>query len=261
MDQSYFQNAPNLVRTLYKKGMNNILRRTGLKFGISVTGIMGVNCLSYIEVFKRNNSFTTILTLIMFRILNMKSKKGKKILKSIIVNPTLEIRNIEKELTQNDKTKIEKLEEIEKEQEKNRKNRETTFNKIKTICNKETKITSRKISIRQRINIRDLLINSDVKNILNDEKPILLVLDNAKIHNATDVEIACEILNIELMFLPKYSPDCNPIEDLWKILKSILYSSDYDNLNDLLWIVTEEFYKHVTSSSLYEGWIDEFMMY
>lgn len=89
MDQSYFQNAPNLVRTLYKKGMNDILRRIGLKFGISVTGIMEVNCLSYIEVFKRNNSFTTILTLIMFRILNMRTKKGKEILKSIIVDPTL----------------------------------------------------------------------------------------------------------------------------------------------------------------------------
>ena len=103
-------------------------------------------------------------------------------------------------------------------------------------------------------------MNSDVKNILNEEKQILLVLDNAKIHKAIDVEIACEILNIELMFLPEYSPDCNPIEDLWKILKRIVYSSDYDNLNDLIWIVTEKFYKHVTSSSLYEGWIAEYMM-
>ena len=136
MDQSYFQNAPNLVRTLYKSGMNNILRRTGLKFGISVTGIMGINCSSYIEVFKRNNSFTTILTLIMFRIFNMESKKGKEILKQIIIDPRLERWNIEKELRKDDKTKIEKLEEIEKEQEKNRKNKETTFNKIKTICNK-----------------------------------------------------------------------------------------------------------------------------
>lgn len=41
MDQSYFQNAPNLFRTLYKSGMDNILDRTGQKFGISVTGING----------------------------------------------------------------------------------------------------------------------------------------------------------------------------------------------------------------------------
>jgi len=86
-----------------------------------------------------------------------------------------------------------------------------------------------------------------------------LVLDNAKIHQADDVILASKILNIELMYLPKYSPDLNPIEDLWKIIKRILYSSDYKNLGDLIWIVTEEFYKHVTSSSLYQGWIDEFI--
>ena len=77
MDQSYFQNAPNLFRTLYKPGMDNILDRTGQKFGISVTGIMGVSCSSYMEIYERNNSFTTILTLTMFRILNMVDKKGK----------------------------------------------------------------------------------------------------------------------------------------------------------------------------------------
>ena len=86
-----------------------------------------------------------------------------------------------------------------------------------------------------------------------------MVLDNAKIHQADDVILASKILNIELMYLPKYSPDLNPIEDLWKIIKRILYSSDYKNLGDLIWIVTEEFYKHVTSSSLYQGWIDEFI--
>ena len=57
--------------------MSNVLYRTGQKFGISVTGIMGVNCSSYMEVYERNNSFTTILTLIMYRILNMEDDEGK----------------------------------------------------------------------------------------------------------------------------------------------------------------------------------------
>ena len=259
MDQSYFQNAPNLVRILYKSGMSNVLYRTGQKFGISVTGIMGVNCSSYMEVYERNNSFTTILTLIMYRILNMEDDEGKEILKKIVVHPSLDRDYIKNDLSKNFKSKAEKLEEIEIEQAKNRKNKETTFNKIKKICNTEPKITSQKISITQRTTVRDLLVNSEIKSILDNEKTILLVLDNAKIHHANDVKIASEILNIELMYLPEYSPDLNPIEDLWKIIKSVTYSSDYDNLDDLIWIITEEFYKHVTSSSLYEGWIDEFM--
>ena len=81
IDQSYFKNTTNVERSLYKPEMENILKRTGQRFGTSVTGIMGVNCASYMEFYKRNNSFTTILTLIMFRILNMEDEKGKEILK------------------------------------------------------------------------------------------------------------------------------------------------------------------------------------
>lgn len=154
---------------------------------------------------------------------------------------------------------MKKLKEIEIEQSKNRKNKETTFNKIKQICNTTPKITEQKISITQRITIKESLIDSSVENILNNEKEILLILDNAKIHHAEDVKIASKILNIELMYLPEYSPDLQPIEDLWKIIKSVTYLKDYENLDELIWIVTEEFYNHVSSSSLYGGWIDEFM--
>ena len=252
-------NYSNLFRTFYKPGMDNILDRTGQKFGISVTGIMGVNCSSYMEIYERNNSFTTILTLTMFRILNMVDKKGKEILKKIVVNPTLDREHIKKELSKNIKSKSEKLKEIEIEQSKNRKNKETTFNKIKQICNTTPKITQQKISITQRITIKESLIDSSVENILNNEKEILLILDNAKIHHAEDVKIASKILNIELMYLPEYSPDLQPIKDLWKIIKSVTYLKDYENLDELIWIVTEEFYNHVSSSSLYGGWIDEFM--
>ena len=77
------------------------------------------------------------------------------------------------------------------------------------------------------------MIESDIYGVLNDEKPIVIVLDNAKIHKAADVAIACEILNIELIFLPTYSPDLNPIEDLWKIIKRVVYSSHYSVLPNI----------------------------
>ena len=64
--------------------------------------------------------------------------------------------------------------------------------------------------------------------------PIALIADNAKIHSATDVGVAAEILNIEFVFLPAYSPDLNPIEDLWKIIKSKVYLSNYNTLDELI---------------------------
>ena len=81
-----------------------------------------------------------------------------------------------------------------------------------------------------------------------------------KFTHQLDVGVAAEILNIEFVFLPTYSLDLNPIEDLWKIIKSKVYLSNYNTLDELIDIVTEEFYKNVTSESLYEGWLEEFML-
>ena len=145
------------------------------------------------------------------------------------------------------------------ERSKNRKKASTTLNKIKKICNKNTNVTSAQISTQQRVLLKDLLIESDIDEILNNELPIALIADNAKIHSATDVGVAAEILNIEFVFLPAYSPDLNPIEDLWKIIKSKVYLSNYNTLDELIDIVTDEFYRNVTSESLYTEWIEEFI--
>ena len=66
----------------------------------------------YMEVYERNNSFTTILTLIMYRILNMEDDEGKEILKKIVVHPSLDRDYIKNDLSKNFKSKAEKLEEI-----------------------------------------------------------------------------------------------------------------------------------------------------
>lgn len=186
--------------------------------------------------------------------------KAKKILKSIIDDPILLRKNVEEYLLKKLPTDSEKLAEIDIERSKNRKKLSTTLNKIKKICNKNTNVTSAQISTKQRILLKDLLIESEIDEILNNELPIALIADNAKIHTSIDVGVAAEILNIEFVFLPTYSPDLNPIEDLWKIIKSKVYLSNYNTLDELIDIVTEEFYKNVTSESLYEGWLEEFML-
>ena len=136
-----------------------IFNRTGKKFGISVTGIMGVNCLSHMEFYERNNSFTTILTLIMYRILNMENTDAKEILKKIIVHPTLDRQYIGIELSKDIKSEVDRLEEIKKEQSKKRKNQKTTFNKIKKICNSTNKNKFQKNFYNSKNNI-----NVSVKN-------------------------------------------------------------------------------------------------
>lgn len=60
--------------------------------------------------------------------------------------------------------------------------------------------------------------------------PITLVLDNARYQKCKLVIALATSLNIELLFLPAYSPNLNLIERLWKFVKKkCLYSTYYEN--------------------------------
>ena len=55
--------------------------------------------------------------------------------------------------------------------------------------------------------------------------PITLVLDNARYQRCRLVQDLARTLNIELLFLPSYSPNLNLIERLWKFVKKAALNS------------------------------------
>ena len=68
---------------------------------------------------------------------------------------------------------------------------------------------------------------------LNLDVPITVVLDNARYQKCRVVTVLAEALNIELLYLPSYSPHLNLIERLWRFVrKQCLYSKYYDNFDD-----------------------------
>ena len=63
--------------------------------------------------------------------------------------------------------------------------------------------------------------------------PITLVLDNAAYQRCQLVRDVARKLNIELLFLPSYSPNLNLIERLWKFVKKqALHSRHHTNYAD-----------------------------
>lgn len=63
---------------------------------------------------------------------------------------------------------------------------------------------------------------------LNLKMPVTFVLDNARYQRCSLVKKLAIELNIELLFLPAYSPNLNLIERLWKFIKKeCLYSKYY----------------------------------
>jgi transposase len=104
---------------------------------------------------------------------------------------------------------------------------------------------------RQRLNVLGALnaVTKELVTIINDTYitsqqvcellhklaeqatiPITLVLDNARYQRCALVITTAKELDIELLFLPPYSPNLNLIERLWKLVKKeCLYSIYYEN--------------------------------
>lgn len=63
--------------------------------------------------------------------------------------------------------------------------------------------------------------------------PITLVLDNARYQKCAIVKEMAELLGIELLYLPPYSPNLNLIERLWKFVKKkCLYAKYYEDFTE-----------------------------
>lgn len=84
-----------------------------------------------------------------------------------------------------------------------------TYINSNTVCQLLTKISELKLKI-----------------------PITIVLDNAKYQKCYLVQNFAEMLEIELLYLPSYSPNLNLIERLWKyVKKECLYSKYYSSFD------------------------------
>jgi len=69
-----------------------------------------------------------------------------------------------------------------------------------------------------------------------DGKKFVIILDNSRTHHARKVKkyVSENIPNIEFLFLPPYSPDLNPAENVWKLLrKKATHNIYFDTLQAL----------------------------
>ena len=80
----------------------------------------------------------------------------------------------------------------------------------------------------------------------------IVVLDNLSSHKLSRVAELIESAGAELWYLPPYSPDLNPIENMWSKVKSILRTSAQRSCDGLVHAIGSAFDK-VTPADLH-GW-------
>ena len=82
----------------------------------------------------------------------------------------------------------------------------------------------------------------------------LVFLDNCPIHKMDEIEEVLDARGAWVIFLPRYSPDLNPIENCWSKVKSLLRSRKPRTLEELLDALVEAF-SSITVQDI-QGWFN-----
>lgn len=93
----------------------------------------------------------------------------------------------------------------------------------------------------------------------NPDRPIILVCDNFSSHVAEYIDKLVEQLNITRVALPKYAPDLNPIEQIWKCVRRDLSPLDAADLDEFRQLIAEVYHRYADQLSFAQSWIDRFI--
>lgn len=78
-----------------------------------------------------------------------------------------------------------------------------------------------------------MLNNKELSILMKDEKALNIILDNARIHTAKIVEEVCEILSLNLVYLPPILPIFKPYRRYLEDIKRKIYNVNYTSLDEL----------------------------
>lgn len=179
-------------------------------------------------------------------------------LTKIVNNKELELKNILKTVNKESNYKIllktlEDLAPINK-----------TINKLYQYVknNKFTIKTKSKIKLEnlQKTMLLSFFYDKEPQYELIMEKPIAVILDNYKVHHAIVFTKLCNIPNMDLIYLPPYSPKYNPIEQVWRTIKAPISRKYIDTKEDLIAEFETEFYGCVNQSSFWKKWVKEILL-
>jgi len=90
---------------------------------------------------------------------------------------------------------------------------------------------------------------------LNPNTRIIIVLDRYASHRAKMTRECAKNLNIDLVYLPPYSPHLNPIEFIWKSIKRVISKMFIINIGHMRNIIGRYFMKYSLQLSFAKAWI------
>jgi transposase len=258
LDTTSVQNIPNTVRTLYVSGTKHRMMKNPKKFKINETGFLGLNCKSKIFCTKNTRAHEMGKIITEIRLANTNSFEGQSLLFDVLVNPNLTDEYVSNTLKRKRDSPYEYRETIIDKIYDEKTNYESTNKNIINYAKRQDHNNIDKKDKEKQMNLLKNLNTEEIKNIFKNESKLHIILDNYSVHHTPLIENIALILNINLIFLPPYSPDLNPIEDIWDPCKETTKKSYIIDEEHLKIMFEDEFYKQVQNKSYTENWEEEY---
>lgn len=257
LDQTYCQNQDNSQRCYNKKGTKNIKIQPTNKLSLNALGVQAINGKSFVSFLDNTKTFEMMKFMVTITIKNIENDELKSKLEKIINNSDLELENILN--TVNIKENYEKLLLALKKLS----NKSNTFKKlferlVKNPLNFKTK-SNQVLENLQKAMLLSYFFDKKLQNELIIEKPIAVILDNYSVHHAIVFTELCNILNMDLIHLPPYSPKYNPIEQVWRTIKAKISRKFITSIEQLKFIFENEFKQVINNESYWENWLWKFL--
>jgi len=98
-----------------------------------------------------------------------------------------------------------------------------------------------------------------IKDHNSECRAIIVIWDNLAAHKTKEVRACARRLGIELVNIPRYAPDLNPIESIWKSMRrAIAEEQVIHSAEQLRTMIEGQFAKLSESASFATSWITKF---
>ena len=257
LDQTYCQNQDNSQRCYNKKGNKNIKIQPTTRLSLNALGVQAINGKSFVSFLDNTKTFEMMKFMVTITIQNIENEELKSKLEKIIYNEDLELDNILNtvNIEENYKKLLLALEMLS--------GKSNTFKKLferlmKNPLNFKTK-SNQVLENLQKAILLSYFMDKNLQQQLIMEKPIAVILDNYSVHHAIVFTELCNILNMDLIHLPPYSPKYNPIEQVWRTIKSKISRKFITSIEQLKFIFENEFKQVIDNESYWKNWLWKFL--
>ena len=258
-DGSAIQNEPNSSKSVSKKGNKNLAKKNPYKFKVNALGSIALIGNSSLTISETSKAHDIAKAFIDIKIANTEIPILKSLLHKVLLDSDLSPDQIQQKISEKHSTKEDFIKKLMKNINDDKLTTVELASNLEKQSKKENLDNQRRIDSIKRQIILENINKEEIKKYSYLEPKINIILDNYSVHKAQLVKKICEILNMNLIYLPPYSPQFNPIEQVWRTCKIEIKRQYYDSKKILEKFFVKTYFKVINGGNFFNWWKKTFL--